>query len=115
MALLFGVATLLQLNDPDPIRWILIYGCASALATFAAVRSRVPVFIICALGSLALIWAVGVELQIDRRIHVGELFQSWKMYDEGVELAREAGGLFIVAIWSLTLVVCAFLLNREKP
>jgi transmembrane protein TMEM220 len=115
MAILFGVAALLQLNDPDPIRWVSIYGSASALAAYAAVNSRIPVLATCLLGALALVWGIAVEIQIDRRILLSELFHSWKMYDGRVELAREAGGLFIIVVWSVALIVRALLLHRRKP
>jgi transmembrane protein TMEM220 len=32
MALLFAFAAALQFNDPDPIRWIAIYGAACVLS-----------------------------------------------------------------------------------
>jgi len=39
MAALFAFAAAVQLNDPDPVRWVTIYVAASALS-FAAVRAR---------------------------------------------------------------------------
>ena len=34
MCLLFVVAMAVQLNDPDPLRWVLLYGIAAALPGF---------------------------------------------------------------------------------
>ncbi|MGB2716432.1 MAG: transmembrane 220 family protein [Vicinamibacterales bacterium] len=114
MAILFGVAALLQLNDPDPLRWISIYASASALAAYAALTSRVPILATCTLGAVALVWGLSVSFQFDRRILPGELFYTWKMYDQRAELAREAGGLFITVAWSVASAIRALMLNRRK-
>ena len=113
MAVLFCLAAGLQLNDPDPIRWLSIYGSACVLAGMAASDVRVPIGLICSVGLVALGWGIAVELDIDRFVEFRELFQSWQMKDAPVELAREAGGLFIVAAWAAALAVHSWLLRNR--
>ena len=42
MAAMFAAAALLQYNDPDPVRWVLVYGAAAVLSGVAAWRGAVP-------------------------------------------------------------------------
>ena len=114
MALLFGFAAALQLNDPDPVRWIAVYGAASVLAALLAFRVRLPIVLLGALGVVALLWGLAVDLEIDRHVFFGELFSSWKMNDARVELAREAGGLFIITGWVVAVGVCSVFQPRRR-
>ncbi len=65
MALLFAVAVAVQYNDPDPIRWMAIYGAASIVTLMTAARGRAPVFAAAVVGGIALAW--GVVLGRDER------------------------------------------------
>lgn len=98
MAALFLFAAAVQYNDPDPLRWMAIYGLA-ALACVLSLWRRLPrlVPVVVGLGTVA--WAGTLAPGVVGRVSVGELFQSYGMLSETVEEAREMGGLLIVAVW----------------
>lgn len=109
MALLLVVFALLQLNDPDPVRWVVLYGLGAAYSApgaFGAVVSPGPVIVygvLCAaLGGMTLYVGAGTSTPM------GD--PSWgPLADEGV---REALGLFLMAGWMLTLGVGSALRRR---
>jgi hypothetical protein len=98
MALLFLFAAVVQYNDPDPLRWMAIYGLgalACALAVAGRRRPLVPIII----GLAAVVWAATLAPGVIGQVSLAELFQSYAMMSERVEEAREMGGLLIVAVW----------------
>jgi transmembrane protein TMEM220 len=100
-AFLFSVAV--QYNDPDPIRWMLVYGLA-ALACVLKLRGRSWYFP-AALGAVALVWAASIAPRVIGKTTFGAMFQSFEMINSVVEEAREMGGLLIVAAWMGVLVL----------
>jgi hypothetical protein len=104
MAVLFGIAAALQYNDPDPIRWMAIYGLA-ALACLLALAGRLPRVAAVAIGLAALAWAATLAPGVVGKVSIGELFESYAMKSEPVEEAREMGGLLIVAAWMAVLAL----------
>ena len=106
MTLLFAVAVAVQYNDPDPLRWMAIYGAALVVALIAAVQGRAPLLATAAVGLVALGWGVywagtsGTALKLYEH-----MFDSWEMKNTAIEEAREASGLFIVAFWMLVVGV----------
>jgi hypothetical protein len=107
MAILFLFAVAVQNNDPDPLRWMSIYGLA-ALACGLSLAGRLRRLMPALIGLGALVWAGTLAPGVVGRVSVGELFQSYTMMSEPVEEAREMGGLLIVAAWMgvLALVGC---------
>jgi transmembrane protein TMEM220 len=105
MALLFALAVIVQYNDPDPVRWMVIYGLACTLSVFAAAGRNVPLVAPIVVGVIALVWGLRLESLVYGRVALGELVQAWEMKDQRVELAREAGGLLIVAGWMTVLAI----------
>ena len=101
-AFLFSVAV--QYNDPDPIRWMLVYGLA-ALACVLKLRGRLSWYFPAALGAAALGWAASIAPRVIGKTTFGDMFQSFEMINSVVEEAREMGGLLIVAAWMGVLVV----------
>ena len=98
MAGLFLFAAAVQYNDPDPLRWMAIYGLA-ALACVLSLARRLPRLVPALVGVGALAWAGTLAPGVIGRVSVEELFQSYSMLSETVEEAREMGGLLIVAVW----------------
>jgi len=100
MALLFAFAVAVQYNDPDPLRWMAMYGAACAVTVAVVIRGTVPLIAPAAVGAVALAWGVywaassGVPPDLYRR-----MFDAWEMKNEAVEEAREASGLLIIAVW----------------
>jgi transmembrane protein TMEM220 len=105
MTVLLGVAVAVQYNDPDPIRWMAIYGAACALSVLAAVRGRAPLTSVAVVGLVALVWGLIAAQSAYGRSHFSEMFQSWEMKSPAVEEAREASGLLIVAAWMAVLAI----------
>jgi len=115
MAALFAFAAAVQLNDPDPVRWVTIYVAASALS-FAAVRARhVPAVAFVAVGVTAMLWGVLIALGGPGASEYGHMFDAWEMRSLAVEEAREASGLTIVAVWMTVLAVRAARRTRTAP
>ncbi|HSC27336.1 MAG TPA: transmembrane 220 family protein [Vicinamibacterales bacterium] len=103
MAAVFALGVIVQYNDPDPLRWMLVYGAACALSCWAAVQRSVPILAASALGLVALVWGLSLEAGVYGRVMPAELVEAWEMKDERVETAREAGGLLIVGAWAFFL------------
>jgi Transmembrane family 220, helix len=95
---LFAFAASLQLNDPDPLAWVAIYGAAAAVWGWVALgrRARVAAVVVAGIsGVWSALLARGVVGQVDWR----HLFDEFSMQgDARVEEAREMLGLAIVAV-----------------
>jgi hypothetical protein len=104
MTALFLVSAAVQWNDPDPLYWIAIYGAAAILAARAAqgqlplVPNAVALLAFAALAARAL-----PDLLAARE----QAFTHWHMLSASDEVAREAGGLTICALWSAVQTACA--------
>ena len=93
MGLIFLLFAYFQLNDPDPIRWVPIYLLPAILAfknTISETSSRF-------LYGLAIGYLITSVLQWPPSFE-GFLFEELKMRSLNIELARESGGLAIVAL-----------------
>jgi len=105
VAFVFGV--IVQYNDPDPARWMAIYGAAAlACGLYAAGRSQwiVPGIVLL----VAVIWGATLAPAALGKVGFGELFEAFEMKDERVEIGREFGGLAIIAAWMLALTIVSF-------
>ena len=111
MSLLFAFAAAVQLNDPDPIRWMAMYGAACALSLGVLFRRRtMPVAALAVLAS-AIVWAALIAFGGPAASDYGHMFAAWEMKSPSVEEAREASGLLIVAVWMIVLLIRA----RRSP
>ena len=100
MAALFGVCVVLQYNDPDPLRWMAIYGAIAAVAALLpSKKALVLVGLVLAIAALA--WAGVLLYGVWGRMEIADL--AHKMSEKGgaVEEGREAGGLAIAGAWML--------------
>ena len=114
MTVLLAVAVAVQYNDPDPIPWMAIYGAACALSALAVVRGRAPLTPAAIVGVAALVWGLIVAREAYGRSSLSEMFESWEMNSPGIEEAREACGLLIVAAWMAVLAIRARI-TRSHP
>ncbi|MEQ1567050.1 MAG: transmembrane 220 family protein [Myxococcota bacterium] len=97
--LLYAVAV--QYNDPDPVRWMFLYGVGAAICAFAAVRGEVPLRPVVAWGAIGLALAAA-----DLAFGVGQTnpmggFPYWGILVD--EIVREALGLTLMSGWMLAL------------
>ena len=104
MSVLFLFSAAVQVNDPDPIRWMAIYLAAVALSAWWGLSpprgpgSRALPFV---LAGIALIWAAAIVSHTSGYVELPRLFESWEMQNRAVEEYRETYGLLIVAAWMI--------------
>lgn len=112
-ALAFALATLVQYNDPDPVLWMLTYLAALACCvTFALGKLRPWVAIVVAVVACG--WSLMLIPTVVRHPPaLADVFGDVKMYAPGVEEAREAGGLGLIAAWLFTLAGVSRRQRRE--
>jgi hypothetical protein len=105
MAALFLASAGLQLNDPDPLRWIAVYSGA-AVACIAADRAPRAWIPAAAIGLVAMAWA-STTASVLPRMKGADLFRSMKAETPVIEESREFLGLLVVAGWMTWLTVRA--------
>ncbi|MGI8784119.1 MAG: transmembrane 220 family protein [Acidobacteriota bacterium] len=111
MTICFLLSAAVQYNDPDPIGWGLIYG-AAALACMAALAGRLHWIVPAVIAAAALVWALTILPRVTLQ-SLGGMFESIDMISYGVEEAREAVGLLIVAGW-MTVLAWKRVASRES-
>jgi Transmembrane family 220, helix len=102
MLLMFMFSAAVQLNDPDPLVWMGIYG-AAAVVCGLEIQRRAPVWAPLAVAVIALVWAGSLYYRASD-VPVSSLFAQWEMRDLRIEEAREMYGLTIVAVWMIVIV-----------
>ena len=106
MAVMFAYCAAVQFNDPDPMRWVGVYGAACLITVLALVRpGHYPWFLPALLGAIAAVWCATILPRVAGKVRLAELFGSMEMKTHVVEEGREAGGLLIVAICMAMLTV----------
>ena len=105
MRALFLLSVMVQWYDPDPARWMAIYGAACAVCFMVARTGRIwwPAPVLIALvafawGLTSMAWGPAVNAY-------SHMFDTWQMKTPSVEEAREASGLLIVGVWMLVVAV----------
>ena len=104
MCALFGFGALLQLNDPDPLRWVAIYGAAAATCgwlAFTRRRNALMRVLPALVAAVALTWAASIAYGSSGRVGFMRLFEAWEMKNAAVEERRELSGLLIVGTWMI--------------
>ena len=104
--LMFALSVVVQFNDPDPIRWVAIYG-AAALVCLLSLIKRVRKWQPLVVGVIALIWAATIAPRVVGRVDPKSMFSAWEMKDSGVEESREMYGLLLVAFWMAVVALRA--------
>jgi hypothetical protein len=66
MLLMFVFSAAVQLNDPDPLPWMGIYGAAAAVCALET-RRRTPAWAPVALALVALVWAGSIYYRAHRK------------------------------------------------
>jgi hypothetical protein len=107
--LLFAFSVVMQVNDPDPLRWIAIY---SAAALACLVSSQLHWFFPAAVGLVALAWAVTLAPAVIGNVPFLSMFEEFEMKNIAIEESREMYGLLLVAFWMAVLAHRAFWKNR---
>jgi len=100
MAVLFMVCVGLQENDPDPVRWMALYG-AAAIACATLPARRYVAIAAGVIGLVAAAWGAYLAHQVIDVLSFSDLFLKMDEKGGAVEVGREAGGLTIVAAMML--------------
>ena len=109
MLLLFTLGAVVQVNDPDPVRWIAMYALAAAACLLSLLR-RVHWTLPALLSAVALAWALTLAPRVVGRVPFREMFGAFEMRSVGIEESREMYGLLIIAAWMAVLA-----LRRRGP
>lgn len=110
MSAVFALSVAVQWNDPDPARWMALYGLALLLAVLAALGR---VALVPNAAALALFAALALRALPDLLGGREQAFTHWHMLSSEDEVAREAGGLLICAAWSAVQTVVALRARRR--
>lgn len=112
-AALFVISAGLQYNDPDPLRWIALYGGA-AVATVAALHRRGGWVAAVVVGLIAAVWGATLWHSVAGNVAASDIYR--KMSEKGgkVEEMREAGGLSIVAAWLAVSSLAGWRASRRR-
>src|SRR5687768_3823838 len=106
MAVYFLFALVMQYNDPDPVRWMAIYGAAAFACALALARRLWRGYAV-GVGVVAAVWAATLAPGVIGRVAPGDLFTEAGMLAPAVEQAREMLGLIVVAAWMIVLALTA--------
>lgn len=99
VGLLFILFAVVQLNDPDPMKWVLLYGFVAAIALLKAFAS-VPNWLILIGLAVTVVWLVILIPNIIDWFRRGmpSITEHMKADKPYVELTREFFGLLICII-----------------
>jgi hypothetical protein len=109
LAVLFSLSVGLQVNDPDPIRWMLLYGAAAIAVALLPAESKLVCGGGTVVGIVAAAWGAYLGSQVASKIGFSDLFLKMSEKGGAVEVGREAGGLVIVAVSLLSLSLYRYL------
>lgn len=113
-AMLFFAAAALQYNDPDPVRWMALYGSGAVICVLA-LFGHAPRRLAGALALIALAWAVTLAPRVVGHVRPAEMFSSVSMMmSPAVEEAREMTGLLLVAGTMALLILGNAVKKREE-
>jgi len=102
LAVLFSLSVGLQVNDPDPVRWMVLYGGAAIASALLTARRNYAAAGF-AVGAVAAAWGGYLTLQVYDVLALSDLWMKMSEKGGAVEVGREAGGLVIVAVGLLSL------------
>jgi hypothetical protein len=105
--LMFAFSVIVQVNDPDPLAWMAIYG-AAAVACLLSLRGRLPWWFAVVTGIVALAWAATIAPRVIGQVPFMDMFAEFEMKDIGVEESREMYGLLLIGGWMAILGHRAF-------
>jgi transmembrane protein TMEM220 len=100
--LMFAFSVVVQLNDPDPLPWMAIYG-AAALACLLSLFGKLPWQFAVVTGIIALAWAATIAPRVIGQVPFLDMFAEFEMKDIGVEESREMYGLILIGGWMAAL------------
>lgn len=110
LMLLFVFAAVLQYNDPDILRWALIYLVAAGCCV-ASMVAKLKWWVPATVAVFCVGWSLIYVSRGAAGMPVGEMFAEWEMKNQQIVEEREMFGLLIIAAWMIVLAVVA----RRRP
>jgi hypothetical protein len=98
MAGLLFLCVALQYNDPDPIRWMLMYGAGAVASVLLPIKKPAAALALL-VGMVTLAWAFYLIHSVWGLIGISDLTNKMSEKGGAVEVGREAGGLLIQGVW----------------
>ncbi len=96
LALLFVVFAILQLNDPDPFKWMILYGGVSVISIYGALNRYNRWFILAGL-SVCIIWLITLIPDFGDWLSKGmpNITAEMKTEEPHIEATREFFGVLV--------------------
>ena len=97
LTILFIVFAVVQLNDPDPLMWVLMYGAIALISAFAFLGKYNKIVLITGM-IISFIWAITLSPGVYdwfANHKTDEIFESMAPNKIFIETARECFGLLI--------------------
>jgi hypothetical protein len=113
LLLMFAFSVVVQVNDPDPLPWMAIYG-AAAVACLLSLIGRLPWWFAVGTGIVALAWAAIIAPRVIGEVPFLDMFAEFEMKDIGVEESREMYGLLLIGGWMAVLGHRTFWSGRAR-
>ena len=113
VAVLFGIAAVLQVNDPDPLPWIVLYG-AVALVAGLALAGRYSLWLIGATFVACVVAMVVTAPSFYTFLFVQEGHSLMAEMSAGAPFVEEAREFLGVLVAALVLVVYAARARRAR-
>ncbi|MBT1711920.1 hypothetical protein KK062_27000 [Fulvivirgaceae bacterium PWU5] len=113
LAVMFLIFAFLQVNDPDPVLWILVYGVMAVfcvMAMFSFYPRKALWVVLVAMLAYSIIYVPGVREWWDQPEHSALFDNVAKMEHLYIEEAREFLGLMICVI----VVVFHLMVSRRR-
>lgn len=110
----FVLAVVVQYNDPDPTAWMVFYGLA-AIACGLELAGRGGWLLPGVVTLVGVAWAAVIAPEaLAHETRLADLFTDAQMMNAGVEEAREALGLLVVAAWTAALTWTGYRRSRRS-
>ena len=106
MMVLFLFAAVLQYNDDDVLRWIVIYLIAASCCICAAV-GKLTWWVPALVAALCVGWAAVYVTRGLWSVPFSEAFAEWETKTQRVIQVREMFGLVVIAAWMILLATTA--------
>lgn len=112
MIVVFALSVIVQYNDANAVRWMLIYG-ATCMVSILFVAKKLHWLAAAAVAVVSGGWAL---LKIPGLTRAGflHMLDEVHMTQTGVEAAREFLGLLIICAWVGTLAVSVYRENKRQ-
>lgn len=112
MIVLFALSAVVQYNDPNSVRWILIYGAACIISVLFA-RNKLNWVLGALVSGICIVWAI-IKIPYLTASGFQHMMDEVRMTSIGITAAREFLGLLIIATWTTILAFVSYRTGSKK-